>query len=100
MNAKNKRLEQLEAEVRRQVKQRVEWFWEQFSEDELEAITDGYPSPETLVKFEQLDGERLLSFQDAIMTPEEQAEIEEIRKRLQEEDQHENEQTKPADSKA
>ncbi len=70
--ANRKSLERMEVEIRRRVKE----FWEQFSNDELEALLRGDADEELIAKLDA--GEKVLALYRAIMTPEERAELKRV----------------------
>ncbi len=76
MNTTAKRLKKLEEEIRRRGRE----FWGEFSNAELEALTNN--DPETWIKVEKLNGYEIANLLFAIMTPKEKAELRQIEKQL------------------
>jgi hypothetical protein len=76
MNALTKRLERIKAEIRK----RDTEFWEQFSDNELEALSQG--NSDAMAKFDRMGGVEIFALKWAIMTPDELAELEQIAKEL------------------
>ncbi|MBI1795174.1 MAG: hypothetical protein HYR70_13435 [Chloroflexi bacterium] len=84
MNRNKKSLGRIEDEIRRRYKE----FWEQFSLEELQAVRDDNASPEVMARFDKTGD--LFALYDAIMTPEERAEHNQIMKELEERNLREN----------
>lgn len=71
-----KRVDRIEAKV----KGRIKDFWDQFSDDELKAISDG--DPNAIARCKQLGADEVIALQKALATPQERAELEQIEKRV------------------
>jgi hypothetical protein len=80
MNTMARRLDRAEADIRA----RVNEFWDQFNNEELEYIING--DPDIFEKIERLGGHEISALQDAISSPKERTEIEQIIKELNAQD--------------
>ena len=76
MNNKS-RVDKIEAEARKRIKA----FWDQFSDNELKAISDG--DPKAIARCKQLGADEVITLQNALATPQERAELEQIERELQ-----------------
>ncbi len=74
MRPYDKRLAQVEAEIRRRVKA----FWEEFSRDELRALARG--DPEAMAKCKRLNGFEVMALYRSTLPPDKLAKLKRIEK--------------------